>query len=76
VALLSSMMRVDEFTGGRAGAVDAWFAGRQSGRWLTQPARASAAPDAARTLAELTDLRRRGALTDDELERFRARLHL
>jgi hypothetical protein len=76
MALLSSMMRVDEFTGGRAGAVDAWFAGRQSGRWLTQPARVAAAPDAAKTLDELTELHRRGAVTDAELEQLRARLRV
>jgi hypothetical protein len=80
MVLLSSMMRLDAFTG-RTDGVDAWLSGRQSGRWAVQTARvgstaARARPEASPEdqLRELTELHRRGVVTDDEFERLRARL--
>jgi hypothetical protein len=65
---------------GRTDTVNAWFAGRQGGRWAEQlagsvlPKRAPADP--AETLRELTELHRRGVVTDAEFEGLRARLHV
>jgi hypothetical protein len=61
--------------------MNAWFADRQGARWAEQtignafPAtiRGSAAASREQTLRELADLERRGALTEPELERLRAR---
>jgi hypothetical protein len=93
VALLSRMMRTAAITG-RADSVNAWFAGRQGGRWAEQTAAtvlpkaaprvrrttlAVATPRAAHraeTLRELTELHRRGVVTDAEFEGFRARLQI
>ena len=66
--------------------MNAWFADRQGGRWAEQTVRsafpaaahaqgAQAAPrspgDPVRTLRELTDLHRRGVVTDAELAGLR-----
>jgi hypothetical protein len=93
VALLSRMMRTAAITG-RADSVNAWFAGRQGGRWAEQiagsvlPKAAPRAPrtrpavatpraaDPAETLRELTELHRRGVVTDAEFEDLRARLQV
>jgi hypothetical protein len=85
MVLLSQLFRTAAITG-RTDVADAtWFAGRQGGRWAEQTI-AAAMPTAARgaheprpadpagMLRELTELHRRGALTDAELERLRARL--
>jgi hypothetical protein len=75
--LLSSMMRVDAFTG-RDDAVKAWFDGRQAWQWQA-PHRTAAArspADAAAALRELTELHSRGIVTDAELEELRARLRI
>jgi hypothetical protein len=78
MALFSQMMRTAAITG-RTDAINAWFAGRQGGRWATQmagsvlPKRAPA--HAAESLRELTKLHRSGVVTDAEFERLRSRLH-
>ena len=73
MALLSTMMRVDAFTG-RTDHVDAWLSGRQTQRWWVQPARVAptTAADPAERLRELTELHRRGVVTDAEFARLRA----
>jgi hypothetical protein len=92
MALLSRMMRTVAITG-RTDTINAWFAGRQGGRWAEQTIAAAfpkAAPhaaqgsapagrdpsraDPAERLRELTELHRRGVVTDAEFERLRARL--
>jgi hypothetical protein len=86
MALLNTAIRWTAITG-RRDYVDAWLAGRQTGPWAMQPVRAkvprpetpsaaeSAKPrDAAETLRELTELHRRGLVTDAELETLRAGL--
>lgn len=62
VVLLSQMIRTAAITG-RTDSINAWFAGRQGGRWAQQMVR-----------RELTDLRRRGVLTVAEFESLRADL--
>ena len=82
------MIRTAAITG-RTDTVNAWFAGRQGGRWVEQTVRAAvptAAPppqgteaaiaDPAESLRELTELRQRGVLTDAEFEGLRARLRI
>jgi hypothetical protein len=83
MVLLSQYIRRAAITG-RPDALDAsWFAGRQGGRWADQtvraamPARGGGTPaptSSAETLQELTDLHRRGVITDAELEDLRNRL--
>jgi hypothetical protein len=78
MVLLSGMMRSAAVTG-RTDTLAAWCAGRQGGRWAEQTIRAAMptpAPraDPAESLRELTDLRRRGVVTDAEFEALRARL--
>jgi hypothetical protein len=84
--LLSQVMRRAAITG-RTDAVGARLLGRQGGRWTQQwidgafpaaaarthhaPAPAPSPEDRAR-IALLEDLRRRGVLTEDEVERLRA----
>jgi hypothetical protein len=88
VVLLSQMIRTAAITG-RTDTINAWFAGRQGGRWAQQMVRAAVptavpraeatAPrraDPAETLGELTELRRRGVLTDAEFESLRADLRV
>ncbi len=75
MVLLSSMMRLDAFTG-RTDGVDAWFSGRQTGRWAVQTARVGATRSPEDALRELTDLKQRGVVTDAEYERLRARLRV
>jgi hypothetical protein len=88
MVLLSQMIRTAAITG-RTDTINAWFAGRQGGRWAQQMVRGAvptAAPraanppapraDPAETLRELTDLRRRGVLTDAEFEALRADLRV
>jgi hypothetical protein len=80
MALLSQLMRTVAITG-RTDTINAWFAGRQGGRWAEQTIAAAfpaAAPrtqaDPAETLRELMELHERGVLTDSELGALRARL--
>lgn len=76
MVLLSQLIRTAAITG-RTDSVNAWFAGRQGGRWVEQTVRAAiptAAP--ADRLRELTELHRRGVLTDAEFEGLRARLRV
>jgi len=72
--------------------VNAFFGGRQGGRWAQQkvaaviptaaPHAAQASPprerepSAAETLRELTKLRQRGIVTDGEFEKLRAKLRV
>jgi hypothetical protein len=86
MVLLSQMIRTAAITG-RTDSINAWFADRQGGRWVEQTVRAAvptAAPpsqhpeaasaDPAETLRELTELHRRGVLTEAEFEGLHARL--
>jgi hypothetical protein len=91
MALLSQSIRRVAITG-RTDAVNAWFAGRQGGRWaeqtigaafpwaqpgvVTRPPAGREPPrsDPAETLRELTELHRRGVITDTELQGLRAGL--
>jgi hypothetical protein len=88
MALLSQMFRTVAITG-RTDTMNAWFADRQGGRWAEQTVRsafpaaahaqrtqvATRSPgDPAATLRELTELHRRGVVTDAELAGLRARL--
>ena len=92
MALLSGLIREAAITG-RRDTLNAWWAGRQGGRWAEQtvraafptgasraqtttPANARAPVDPAETLRDLTELRKRGVVTDVELERLRARLQV
>jgi hypothetical protein len=76
------MMRSVAITGS-TDYINAWFADRQGGRWAEQTVR-SAFPgvtshgpmDRAMRLQELTELHRRGVVSDAEFERLRARLRL
>jgi hypothetical protein len=76
MALLSGMMRASAMTGD-PDYVNGWFRGRQFGRWMMQPppARRPAA-DPEETLRDLTELHRRGIVTDEEFEQLRARANL
>jgi hypothetical protein len=84
MVLLSGMMRWAAITG-RTDTISARCAGRQGGRWAEQTVRAAmptrgaggpAPADSAAALQELTDLHRRGVLTDAELQDLRARLRV
>jgi hypothetical protein len=91
MALLSGAMRAAAITGS-AEPFNAWFAGRQWGRWVTQSAPAPApasgahrtapsAPSAPRagredTLRSLRELRQLGVIDDTELAGLRARLRV
>jgi Short C-terminal domain len=88
MVLLSQMIRTAAITG-RTDTINAWFAGRQGGRWVEQTVRAAvptAAPppqsaeaasaDPAERLRELAELHQRGVLTDAEFEGLRARLRV
>ena len=85
MALLSQMFRTVAITG-RTDTINAWFAGRQGGRWAEQTV-AGAFPNvpaggtrptanAAAVLREVTELQQRGVLTGVEAEALRARLGL
>ena len=80
MVLLSQYIRAAAITGRTDNLNASWFAGRQGGRWAEQtvraamPTRGGAAP--AETLQELTDLHRRGVLTDAELQELRARMRV
>ena len=87
MVLLSQMIRTAAITGRTD--TNAWFAGRQGGRWVEQTVRAAvptagpraqstkaARADPAETLRELTELRQRGVLTEAEFEGLRARLRV
>ena len=80
MALLSQLIRTAAITG-RTDTVNAWFAGRQGGRWAEQTVAAAfptlphgpqATPPHA--LRELTELHRRGVVTDAEFDSLRAQL--
>ena len=80
MALLSQLMRTVAITG-RTDTINAWFAGRQGGRWAEQTIAAAfpaAAPptqaDPAETLRELMELHQSGVVTDSELTALRARM--
>ena len=84
MALLSQMIRHVAITG-RTDDLNAWFADRQGGRWAEQTIRAAFPPaspqaqrtppaDPAETLRQLTELHRRGVVTDAEYESLRAGL--
>ena len=86
MALLSQMIREAAITG-RPDQVHAWFADRQGGRWADQtvraamPAREHIAPprppaDTTAKLRDLTELHRRGLLSDDEFAALRARMRV
>jgi hypothetical protein len=80
MVLLSQAIRTAAITG----STDSLFsriAGRQGGRWAERTVRAavptSASPgDPAGTLRELTRLRQRGVITDEELHLLRTRLRV
>jgi hypothetical protein len=78
MVLLSQYIRRAAITG-RTDTIDpSWFAGRQGGRWVQQTVR-SAIPTGrkpAEALRELTELHRRGALTQAEFESLRARMRV
>jgi hypothetical protein len=83
MVLLSQYIRAAAITG-RPDALNAsWFAGRQGGRWAEQTVRAAMparggvpSTNPTDTLQELTDLHRRGVLTDAEFEDLRGRLNV
>jgi len=90
MALLSRMFRTIAITG-RTDTINAWFADRQGGRWAEQTIRAAFPRHAARTqprdrdpppadpretVRELTELHRRGVVTDAEFDDLRARLRV
>ena len=85
MALLSQMFRTVAITG-RTDTINAWFAGRQGGRWAEQTvgaafpnvsaSRTRPPADAATVLREVTELQQRGVLTGVEAEALRARLGL
>jgi Short C-terminal domain len=91
MVLLSGMMRSVAVTG-RTDTLAAWCAGRQGGRWAEQTVRAAfrtphaqrtppagrepARADPAEALRELTELHKRGIVTDAEFEVLRARLRV
>ena len=83
--LLSRMMRTVAITGRTdsidTARVDAFFGGRQGGRWAKQTVAAAfpkaapqAAADPAETRRELTELHQRGVVTDAEFEKLSAQL--
>ena len=79
--LLSRMMRTAAITGSTdaldSRRFDAFFGGRQGGRWARQTVAAAiptAAPQATHALRELTELHQRGVVTDAEFERLRAEI--
>jgi hypothetical protein len=68
MALLSSAMRAAAFTGSTE-PITTWFAGRQTGRWITQYRPAPAPPQRRsreETRESLAELRRRGAIDEAE----------
>jgi Short C-terminal domain len=76
MVLLSQLIRTAAITG-RTDTYNTWFAGRQGGRWVDQTVRAAIpTADRAERLRDLTELHRRGVLTDAEFERLRARLRV
>jgi hypothetical protein len=85
MVLLSQYIRAAAITGRPDSLNASWFAGRQGGRWAEQTVRAAmptrgagdpAPADPPAALQELTDLHRRGVLTDAELQDLRARLRV
>ena len=79
MVLLSQYIRAAAITG-RPDALNAsWFAGRQGGRWAEQTVQAAmptrgAPSNRSHTLQELSDLHRRGVLSDAEFQDLRSRL--
>jgi hypothetical protein len=83
MVLLSQYIRAAAITGRPDSLNASWFGGRQGGRWAEQTVRAAmptrgaeASANSAQTLQELTDLHRRGVLTDAELKELRGRLRV
>jgi hypothetical protein len=82
MVLLSQYIRAAAITGRPDSLNASWFAGRQGGRWAEQtvraamPTRGAGAAAPTQTLQELTDLHRRGVLTDAELQELRGRLRV
>ena len=79
MALLSQMFRTAAITG-RTDTLNAWFAGRQGGRWAEQTV-AAAFPelppdDRAEQRRSLDELQERGVVSEAEAEALRARLGL
>jgi hypothetical protein len=80
MALLSQVIRQAAISG-QTKDLNAWWGGRQGGRWAEQTVRAAfpaaeTGSNAEQSLRELTELHRRGVLTDAELQRLRARLRV
>ncbi len=85
MALLSQMFRTVAITG-RTDSVNAWFAGRQGGRWAEQtvgaafpkvPAHPTPPPaNPAELRREVTELQQRGVLDEGEAEALGGRLGL
>ncbi len=73
MALLSQMFRTAAITG-RTDTINAWFAGRQGGRWAEQTVRSAFPNLPGDRQRDIADLRRRGVLTGAEAEALRARL--
>jgi hypothetical protein len=85
MVLLSQLIRTAAITG-RTDTINAWFAGRQGGRWVEQTVRAAvptvarpprsteaANADPAERLRDLTELHQQGVLTHAEFVAFRTR---
>ena len=78
MALLSRAMRTAAFTG-NTDYISAWCHGRQLGPWAVQasaPVQRTPPADPAETLRQLTELHRRGVVTDAEFEKLRADLRV
>ena len=80
MALLSQVIRQAAISG-QTQDLNAWWGGRQGGRWAEQTVRqafpaARAGPGAEQSLQELLELHRQGVLTDAELHQLRARLQV
>jgi len=83
MALLSQMMRTAAITGDPS-RVNAWFADRQGKQWAERTVRRAfpqvnhrAPPaDPAKTIEALTELRRRGVVTDAEVDALRSLLRV
>ena len=80
MALLSQVMRQAAISG-QTQDLNAWWGGRQGGRWAEQTVRQAfpaqrARPGAEQSLRELLELHQSGVLSDAELQRLRTRLRV